>query len=128
MSVSQSLVRLIRCGLSGTVSRSEHCCRCYYPRLPPLFADWHVPDQYTLHRTQAADYFEADDFEALTAALTDYGQTALGCRSISPPWLSFYLDGSEQHLHADVPQGPLAYVAALELEPRWPPLCLSVSQ
>jgi len=52
---------------------------------------WHVPDQYTLHRTQAADYFEPADFAALTAALTTYGQEQLGCRDISPPWLSYYI-------------------------------------
>lgn len=77
---------------------------------------WHVPDQYTLHRTQAADYFEAEDFQALTAALTAYGQEKLGCREISPPWLSYYIDGCEQQLHADVPQGPFAYVLSLT---RW---------
>lgn len=81
-----------------------------------LCADWHVPEQYTLHRTQAADYFPPDDFEALTSALTAFGQQELGCRSISPPWLSFYTDGCEQRLHADVPQGPFAYVLSLT---RW---------
>ena len=74
---------------------------------------WHVPDQYTLHRTQAADYFDPDEFKALTDALTAYGQRELGCRAISPPWLSFYTSGCEQALHADVPQGPLAYVLSL---------------
>ena len=74
---------------------------------------WYVPDQYTLHRTQAATYFDADDFDALADALTTFGQKELGCRSISPPWLSFYVDGSEQALHADVPQGPFAYVLSL---------------
>ena len=74
---------------------------------------WYVPGQYTLVRTQAADYFEASDFEALTDALVAYGETALGCRSITPPWLSYYVDGCEQKMHADVPQGPLAYVLSL---------------
>ena len=74
---------------------------------------WHVPRQYTLHRTQAASYFDEEQFAALTDALVTYGETALGCRSISPPWLSFYTDGCEQRMHADVPQGPLAYVLSL---------------
>ena len=74
---------------------------------------WHVPNQYTLHRTQAASYFEPDAFDDLTEALTEYGQKELGLRSISPPWLSYYIDGCEQALHADVPQGPLAYVLSL---------------
>jgi hypothetical protein len=46
---------------------------------------WHVPEQYTLHRTQAASYFDEDDFNALTDTLTTFGQTQLGCRAISPP-------------------------------------------
>lgn len=74
---------------------------------------WHVPEQYTLHRTQAATYFEPELFDALTKALTEYGQQHLGCRDISPPWLSYYIDGCEQRLHADVPQGPFAYVLSL---------------
>ena len=41
-------------------------------------------------------------FDALTDALTQYGQERLGCRTISPPWLSYYIDGCEQALHADV--------------------------
>ena len=55
-------------------------------------------------------------FDALTDALTQYGQERLGCRTISPPWLSFYIDGCEQQVHADVPQGPLAFVLSLT---RW---------
>ena len=58
----------------------------------------------------------ARQFDALTDALTTYGQETLGCRTISPPWLSFYIDGCEQQVHADVPQGPLAYVLSLT---RW---------
>ncbi|EOD27916.1 hypothetical protein EMIHUDRAFT_235363 [Emiliania huxleyi CCMP1516] len=53
---------------------------------------------------QAASYFDEDAFAALTDALTAFGQHELGCRAISPPWLSFYVDGCEQRLHADVPQ------------------------
>ena len=74
---------------------------------------WHIPGQYTLHRTMAADYFEQEEFDALTSALTEFGQQELGCRAITPPWLSFYVDGCEQQLHADVPQGPFAYVLSL---------------
>ena len=77
---------------------------------------WHVPHQYTLHRTMASDYFEEEEFEKLTEALTAFGRETLGCQAISPPWLSFYVDGCEQAMHADVPQGPLAYVLSLT---RW---------
>ena len=78
-----------------------------------LWDYWHVPGQYTLHRTQAANYFDPEDFDALTDALTDFGQKELGLRSISPPWLSYYVDGCQQSLHADVPQGPFAFVLSL---------------
>lgn len=74
-----------------------------------------MPSQYTLHRTQGATYFSPEAFDAVTEALTDFGQKELGLRSISPPWLSYYIDGCEQALHADVPQGPLAYVLSLTL-------------
>ena len=40
-------------------------------------------------------------FDALTDALTQYGQERLGCRTISPPWLSFYIDGCERQVQAD---------------------------
>eukprot|EP00310_Coccolithus_braarudii_P010043 CAMPEP_0183369280 /NCGR_PEP_ID=MMETSP0164_2-20130417/98791_1 /TAXON_ID=221442 /ORGANISM="Coccolithus pelagicus ssp braarudi, Strain PLY182g" /LENGTH=83 /DNA_ID=CAMNT_0025545513 /DNA_START=12 /DNA_END=260 /DNA_ORIENTATION=+ len=35
---------------------------------------WHVPGQYTLHRTMASDYFDEDLFAKLTDALTTFGQ------------------------------------------------------
>ena len=40
----------------------------------------------------------------------------LGCGSITPPWLSCYVEGCVQELHADVPHGPWAYVFSLA---RW---------
>ena len=45
---------------------------------------------------------EEKDVESkpLTDALTDFGQKELGLRSISPPWLSFYVDGCEQALQS----------------------------
>ena len=45
-----------------------------------------------------------------------FGEDRLGCSRVSEPWLSFYVDGCRQELHADVPQGPWAFVFSLT---RW---------
>eukprot|EP00611_Tribonema_gayanum_P013661 TRINITY_DN246_c0_g1_i3.p1 TRINITY_DN246_c0_g1~~TRINITY_DN246_c0_g1_i3.p1 ORF type:complete len:376 (-),score=68.45 TRINITY_DN246_c0_g1_i3:549-1676(-) len=74
---------------------------------------WHVPEQYTLMRTPAEEYFGPEGFEALTAALCKFGQEQLGCRAISPPWLSVYIDGCEQRFHTDAWHGPWAFVLSL---------------
>ena len=49
-------------------------------------------------------------------SLLCYAQEKLGCRSITPVWLSYYVDGCGQELHADVPHGPWAFVLSLT---RW---------
>ncbi len=74
---------------------------------------WHVPDQYSLMRTPAEHYFPKTMFKKVVADLTSWGQENLGCLSISPPWLSYYVDGGEQRLHCDVPHGPWAFVLSL---------------
>ncbi len=74
---------------------------------------WHVPDQYTHLRTPAWEFFPKRDYEALHRALVMWGRRTLGCWDISPPWLSCYVEGCEQKLHADVPHGPWAFVYAL---------------
>jgi hypothetical protein len=74
---------------------------------------WHVPDQYTLLRTPAQQYFPAEIFDPFLDDLADWGRRTLGCSALSPPWLSYYIDGCQQHLHSDVPHGPWAYVFSL---------------
>ncbi|GAQ82551.1 hypothetical protein KFL_001150120 [Klebsormidium nitens] len=74
---------------------------------------WHVPNQYTLIRTPAEDFFPRTLYESLEDALLSYGENKLGCRSISPVWLSYYVDGCSQELHADNPHGPWAFVLSL---------------
>jgi hypothetical protein len=74
---------------------------------------WHVPDQYTLLRTPASQYFPAKAFRAFLRRLSLWGQRTLGCAGLTPPWLSLYLEGCEQKLHSDVPHGPWAYVFSL---------------
>ena len=74
---------------------------------------WHVPDQYTLLRTPAADYFPARDFAALERRLRAFARDELGCSGLTPVWLSCYVEGMRQELHADVPHGPWAFVLSL---------------
>ena len=83
----------------------------------------HVPDQYTLLRysslgvspactntkssgdsqglpcrTPADHFFPDGSYSALIDALQEYGEQQLGCRGISPVWLSYYVDGCRQVL------------------------------
>jgi 2OG-Fe(II) oxygenase superfamily len=76
---------------------------------------WHVPDQYTLLRTPAYHYFPKIIYEKLHHQLVLWGREILGCHDISPPWLSCYIDGCGQELHADHPHGPWAFVYSLTL-------------
>ena len=77
---------------------------------------WHVPNQYTLLRTPAADYFPERDFAALERRLGAFARDELGCAGVTPVWLSCYVEGMRQELHADVPHGPWAFVLSLT---RW---------
>lgn len=74
---------------------------------------WHVPDQYTLVRTPAYHYFPEKMYMDFHKALIHWGRKNLGCWDISPPWMSYYVDGCKQELHSDVPHGPWAYVFSL---------------
>ncbi|KAF8071143.1 GPA3 [Scenedesmus sp. PABB004] len=69
--------------------------------------------QYDLHRTQASVLFPEPLHEALVDALLQYGERELGCRAISPVWVSYYVDGGHQALHCDSYHGPFAYVLSL---------------
>lgn len=74
---------------------------------------WHIPDQYTLLRTPAYHYFPEKLYMKLHHELVYWGRKNLGCWDISPPWLSYYIDGCKQELHSDVPHGPWAFVFSL---------------
>ena len=61
-------------------------------------------------RTPADQFFPDDSYSALIDALQEFGEQQLGCRGISPVWLSYYVDGCRQVLpgawkcmHAGVP-------------------------
>lgn len=72
-----------------------------------------MPDQYTLMRTPAYHYFPDKMYMAFHKHLVMWGRKTLGCWDISPPWLSYYVDGCKQEFHSDVPHGPWAYVYSL---------------
>ncbi|MGE3260660.1 MAG: 2OG-Fe(II) oxygenase [Bacteriovoracia bacterium] len=74
---------------------------------------WHVPDQYTLVRTPAASFFPQKIFRSFLGRLGSWARETLGCTALTPPWLSYYVEGCEQKLHSDVPHGPWAYVFSL---------------
>ena len=74
---------------------------------------WHVPDQYSLMRTQAEAFFPEDLQAQLEDAVIAFGEKTLGCRGISPIWLSYYVDGHFQNFHTDSPHGPFAFVLSL---------------
>jgi 2OG-Fe(II) oxygenase superfamily len=74
---------------------------------------WHVPGQYRLLRTPAYHFFPKSLYQSLHRQLVDWGRKVLGCHAISPPWMSAYIEGCEQRLHADLPHGPWAFVYSL---------------
>ena len=74
---------------------------------------WHVPDQYTHLRTPAWLYFPKAAYGRFHKDLVAWGRRTLGCWDVSPTWLSCYVEGCQQHLHADVPHGPWAFVWSL---------------
>lgn len=74
---------------------------------------WHIPDQYTLLRTPAYEYFNQKLYMKFHHELVLWGRRTLGCWDISPPWLSCYVEGCKQELHSDVPHGPWAFVYSL---------------
>lgn len=74
---------------------------------------WYVKDQYRMVRTPAYHYFPAKLYQHFHSELVQWGRRHLGCHDISPPWLSYYVEGCRQELHADVPHGPWAFVYSI---------------
>lgn len=74
---------------------------------------WYDEDQYHLIRTPAFHYFSKKNYQNFHSYLVQWGRENLGCHDISPPWLSYYVDGCYQNLHSDVPHGPWAFVYSL---------------
>jgi hypothetical protein len=74
---------------------------------------WHVPGQFTYLRTLARRFFPDDLFRDFQHRLTQWGTEKLGCGAVGEPWLSYYIDGCRQELHADSPNGPWSFVFSL---------------
>ena len=74
---------------------------------------WYDENQYHLIRTPAYYYFTKKLYQNFHSYLVQWGRENLGCHDISPPWLSYYVDGCYQQLHSDVPHGPWAFVYSL---------------
>lgn len=74
---------------------------------------WFFENQYHLIRTPAFHYFSKKLYTDFHSSLVQWGRENLGCHDISPPWLSYYVDGCYQNLHSDVPHGPWAFVYSL---------------
>ncbi|MCM0605767.1 MAG: hypothetical protein KA715_06715 [Xanthomonadaceae bacterium] len=74
---------------------------------------WNVPGEYNLIRTPAYEYFPDRLYKKFHSSLRDWGRETLGCHDVSPPWLSFYIDGCYQAQHQDQPHGPWAFVYSL---------------
>lgn len=74
---------------------------------------WHIPGQYTYLRTFAEYYFPRALYRSFVNRMQSWGRDTLGCDAIGVPWLSYYVDGCGQELHADVPHGPWAYVFSI---------------
>lgn len=74
---------------------------------------WYVKNQYQFLRTPAYHYFSPKVYQAFHSRLVQWGREILGCHDVSPPWLSYYVEGMEQKVHSDVPHGPWAWVFSL---------------
>lgn len=74
---------------------------------------WYVENQYQFLRTPAYHFFKGKDYVSFHSQLVQWGRENLGCHDVSPPWLSYYVEGMEQKPHSDVPHGPWAWVYSL---------------
>ncbi|MBX3211164.1 MAG: hypothetical protein KF850_03960 [Labilithrix sp.] len=77
---------------------------------------WNVDGQYNYLRTPARSFFARELFSAFEERLCSWGKATLGCNLVNSWWLSYYVNGCRQELHADVAHGPWAWVFSLT---RW---------
>lgn len=74
---------------------------------------WHTPGQYTQLRTPAPSLFSPQAYKKFHEELLRFGREQLGCYQVTLPWLSCYVSGCKQNIHADIPHGPWAFVFSL---------------
>jgi len=77
------------------------------------FNYWNIEGQYSYLRTPARSFFEPELFSAFEERLCSWGKETLGCNLVNSWWLSFYVGGCRQELHADVAHGPWAWVYSI---------------
>ena len=115
--VSRSLITVERFAPEADELRAVFDARFAAPRQAHsdrfVWDYWHVPGQYTALRTPAWTYFPRKLYAQFHNRLVAWGREQLGCHDVSPPWLSLYVEGCRQELHADVPHGPWAFVFSL---------------
>lgn len=78
---------------------------------------WHVENQFTALRASAKKILSSDVYNSLYNELMIWGKNHLGTDSISDPWISIYINGFEQRIHADLNQGDWAFVLSLTENP-----------
>ena len=71
---------------------------------------WHVENQYTQLRTPAKEYYYEGEilnefYAKFEEELLKYARENLALSNFTPIWMSCYVDGMGQELHADVPHG-----------------------
>ncbi|HEU4404281.1 MAG TPA: hypothetical protein VFS43_03180 [Polyangiaceae bacterium] len=81
---------------------------------PAVWEYWHVPGQFSHHRTPARAFFPPDVFGAFERRLVAWASSSLGLSRLEePPWLSFFLDGEYQGIHRDTANGAFAFTYGL---------------
>lgn len=84
------------------------------PRERFLWDPWYLPHQYYQLRTPGDVFFPKKILHPLKTDLKKWGAKNINCKNISPLWLSLYLEGHFQEIHADHPHGPWAFVLPLQ--------------
>jgi hypothetical protein len=75
------------------MNRAACCCDGPHPEQQAA-SRW--ARRYTLLRAPADAFFPRPQYQALEAALLEFGERELGCRGMSPPWVACYVDGCRQ--------------------------------
>ncbi|MFO0658699.1 MAG: 2OG-Fe(II) oxygenase [Polyangiaceae bacterium] len=71
---------------------------------------WHVPFQFSQHRTPARTFFETELMRAFEERLLTWASRELGVSELgASPWLSYLIDRDFQALHRDSPNGQIAF-------------------
>jgi hypothetical protein len=98
----------------------EHHFRDAYegtPRTHQIWNYWYVPGLYAYFHTAAYKVVPEPLLARFMQRLRQWSMSTLGLDEITPPYLSFYVNGCEQQLHNDVGNGRWAYVYSICEDP-----------